>query len=226
MSRTVPYLSELQPAMFCEVSPELAAEAGLVHGGWATIYSSRAAIEARVLVTDRIPPLEVQGRRTHQIGLPYHWGTRGLTTGDAANDLSLDRARPERAHPGGKAFSVGIKPGRRPRGAALPEFVDATMARRRAELPREREPVTEADGRHEQRVGFFTDTSVCIGCKACEVACKEWNLVPEDGLGLDRRVVRQHLRARREHLAARRLHRAERAAAARRRAARSTRCAG
>jgi formate dehydrogenase iron-sulfur subunit len=34
----------------------------------------------------------------------------------------------------------------------------------------------------EQRVGFFTDTSVCIGCKACEVACKEWNLIPEDGL--------------------------------------------
>jgi len=32
------------------------------------------------------------------------------------------------------------------------------------------------------RVGFFTDTSICIGCKACEVACKEWNLVPEDGL--------------------------------------------
>ena len=33
-----------------------------------------------------------------------------------------------------------------------------------------------------ERVGFFTDTSVCIGCKACEVACKEWNLVPEDGM--------------------------------------------
>jgi formate dehydrogenase iron-sulfur subunit len=31
------------------------------------------------------------------------------------------------------------------------------------------------------RLGFFTDTSVCIGCKACEVACKEWNLVPTDG---------------------------------------------
>jgi formate dehydrogenase iron-sulfur subunit len=36
--------------------------------------------------------------------------------------------------------------------------------------------------RAKERVGFFTDTSVCIGCKACEVACKEWNLVPEDGL--------------------------------------------
>ncbi len=34
----------------------------------------------------------------------------------------------------------------------------------------------------QQRIGFFTDTSVCIGCKACEVACKEWNLVPADGL--------------------------------------------
>jgi formate dehydrogenase iron-sulfur subunit len=41
------------------------------------------------------------------------------------------------------------------------------------------------DREHEQttpRVGFFTDTTVCIGCKACEVACKEWNMVPEDGL--------------------------------------------
>jgi formate dehydrogenase iron-sulfur subunit len=36
----------------------------------------------------------------------------------------------------------------------------------------------------QQRMGFFTDTSVCIGCKACEVACKEWNQVPEDGLAL------------------------------------------
>jgi len=34
------------------------------------------------------------------------------------------------------------------------------------------------------RMGFFTDTSVCIGCKACEVACKEWNMLPEDGLSL------------------------------------------
>jgi formate dehydrogenase iron-sulfur subunit len=37
---------------------------------------------------------------------------------------------------------------------------------------------------HPPRVGFFTDTSVCIGCKACEVACKEWNALPDDGLDL------------------------------------------
>jgi formate dehydrogenase major subunit len=124
MTRTVPYLSELQPAMFCEVSPELAAKAGLVHGGWATIYSARAAIEARVLVTDRIPPIEVQGRTTHQVGLPYHWGSRGLTTGGAANDLAPIALDPNVHIQEVKAFTVGIVPGRRPRGPALREFVE------------------------------------------------------------------------------------------------------
>ncbi|HZT67781.1 MAG TPA: 4Fe-4S dicluster domain-containing protein [Acidimicrobiales bacterium] len=47
------------------------------------------------------------------------------------------------------------------------------------------DPATNAGYRdHPPRMGFFTDTSVCIGCKACEVACKEWNHVPEDGLEL------------------------------------------
>ena len=47
------------------------------------------------------------------------------------------------------------------------------------------DPATSSGwGGHPPRMGFFTDTSVCIGCKACEVACKEWNHVPEDGLNL------------------------------------------
>jgi formate dehydrogenase major subunit len=118
MSRSVPYLSELQPAMFCEVSPELAEEAGLEHGGWATIYSSRAEIEARVLVTDRVPAVTVEGRVTHQIGLPYHWGTRGLTTGDSANDLLHLTLDPNVHIPESKAATCGIRPGRRARGEA------------------------------------------------------------------------------------------------------------
>jgi formate dehydrogenase major subunit len=76
-----------------------------------------------VLVTDRIPPIEVQGRTTHQVGLPYHWGTRGLTTGGSANDLSSVALDPNVHIQEVKAFSVGIKPGRRPRGRALTEFV-------------------------------------------------------------------------------------------------------
>src|SRR5213078_287604 len=61
MTRSVPYLAELQPAMFVEVHPELARLRGLHHGGWATIVTTRTAIEARVLVTDRVKPLNVQG---------------------------------------------------------------------------------------------------------------------------------------------------------------------
>jgi formate dehydrogenase major subunit len=121
MSRTVPYLSELQPEMFCEVSPALAEEAGLEHGGWATIYSSRSEIEARVLVTDRMPALTVEGRITHQIGLPYHWGTRGLTTGDSANDLFHLTLDPNVHIQEVKAATCGIRPGRRARGKAAAE---------------------------------------------------------------------------------------------------------
>src|SRR5699024_1777862 len=69
-----PYLSELQPEMYCEVSPELAAEVGLEPYGWATLISARSAIEAKVLVTERMKPLRVGERTVHQIGLPFHWG--------------------------------------------------------------------------------------------------------------------------------------------------------
>jgi len=123
MSRSVPYLAELQPAMFCEVSPELAAEEGLEHGGWATIYTARAAIEARVLVTRRMKPLVVNGRKTHQIGLPYHWGTRLLTSGDSANDLLHAALDPNVHIMETKASTCGIRPGRRPRGKELADFV-------------------------------------------------------------------------------------------------------
>ena len=123
MSRTLPYLSELQPEFFCEVSPELAAERGLANAGWATIITARSAIEARVLVTERIRPLEVQGRRLHQIGLPYHWGANGISTGDSANDLAHLALDPNVHIQEVKALACDIQPGRRPRGPALRELV-------------------------------------------------------------------------------------------------------
>ncbi len=124
MSRTVPHLAELQPEMFCEVSRELAAERKLEHGGWATIVTARTAIEARVLVTERIKPLEVQGRTLHQVGLPFHWGSRGLVTGGSANDLFPLALDPNVHIQETKAASCDIRPGRRPRGAALRELVE------------------------------------------------------------------------------------------------------
>jgi formate dehydrogenase major subunit len=114
MSRVLGYLSELQPEMFCEVSPALARERGLVNGGWATVVTSRTAIEVRVLVTDRIRPLEVLGRVIHQVGLPYHWGWRGISTGDSANDLFPIALDPNVHIQEVKAATCDIRPGRRP----------------------------------------------------------------------------------------------------------------
>ena len=87
MSRTLSHLAELQPELFAEISPELAAERGVANGDVVRIATMRGAISARALVTSRMPSLDVDGRRVHQVGLPYHWGERGLVTGDVVNDL-------------------------------------------------------------------------------------------------------------------------------------------
>ncbi len=129
MSRFLPYLAELQPAFFCEVSPELAAERSLEHLGWATIVTARAAIEARVLVTERMRPLTVQGRTLHQVGLPWHWGPNGYTTGDAANELAHLALDPNVHIQEVKAMACDIRAGRRPRGPALRELVRAYQER-------------------------------------------------------------------------------------------------
>jgi formate dehydrogenase major subunit len=123
MSRTLPYLAELQPEFFCEVSPELARERGLEHLGWATLVTARNAIEARVFVTPRMRPLRMNGRIVHQIALPYHWGGNGITTGDAANDLLSVVLDPNVHIQESKVATCDIQPGRRPRGPALVEFV-------------------------------------------------------------------------------------------------------
>jgi formate dehydrogenase major subunit len=123
MSRFLPYLSELQPAFFCEVSPDLAAERGLEHLGWATIITARNAVEARVMVTERIRPLQVQGRTLHQVGLPSHWGPNGLTTGDAANELAHLALDPNVHIQEVKAMACDVRPGRRPRGPGLRDLI-------------------------------------------------------------------------------------------------------
>jgi len=125
MTRTVPYLAEVQPEMFCEVAPALAVERGLQNGGWATIITARTAIEARVLVTHRLRALHVQGRALHQVAVPWHWGTRGLVTGESANDLFGLALDPNVQIQEVRGATCDIRPGRRPRGRALRELVES-----------------------------------------------------------------------------------------------------
>jgi formate dehydrogenase major subunit len=123
MSRYVPYLAELQPAMFVEVSPALAAERDLEHLGWAHVVTARAAIDARVLVTERLRPLRVDGRTIHQIWLPYHWGPGGLTPGEAANDLYGIALDPNVLIQESKVATCDIRAGRRPTGPGLLDYL-------------------------------------------------------------------------------------------------------
>jgi formate dehydrogenase major subunit len=137
MSRWTPYLSELQPEFFVEVSPELAAERGLQHAQWATIVSARGVVEARVMVTDRMTPLQVEGRTVHQIGMPYHWGPNGYARGDSMNELSAMSLDPSSHIQEVKVLTVDVQPGRRPRGPAREALVRAY---------RERAGITAATG--------------------------------------------------------------------------------
>ena len=107
------------------------ASAGSSNLGWATIVTARTAIEARVLVTERMTPLTLGDRIVHQVGLPYHWGVGGsaLVTGDSANDLFGVTLDPNVHIQESKVASCDIQPGRRPTGPALLRFVEEYRSR-------------------------------------------------------------------------------------------------
>ncbi len=119
MSRNLPWLAELQPELFAEIDPVLAAERGIEHGGWMTIATERAEIEARALVTPRVRPLKVAGKTLHQVCLPWHWGSYASSaegvTGDAVNDLVALSGDPNVSIQESKAFSCDVRAGRRAR---------------------------------------------------------------------------------------------------------------
>jgi formate dehydrogenase major subunit len=113
MSRNLPWLNELQPEMFGELDPILAAKHGIEDGGWMVISTERAEIEARAKVTERMRPLRIDGRVIHQIALPWHWGYHGLNTGDSANDLLHISGDPNVNIETTKALTCNVRAGRR-----------------------------------------------------------------------------------------------------------------
>jgi formate dehydrogenase major subunit len=88
MSRWLPWLAELQPELFVELSPEHAAEIGAQNTDWVRVTTPRGSIRAKALVTRRIRPFAILGRVIHHVGLPWHWGYNGISKGDVVNDLS------------------------------------------------------------------------------------------------------------------------------------------
>ncbi len=105
------------------MSPQLAEESGLRHKEWAHVVTSRAAVDARVFVTERMRPLRIEDRVVHQVWMPYHWGGSGLIDGDVVNDLLGVVADPNVFIQESKVATCDIQPGRRPRGPALLQYV-------------------------------------------------------------------------------------------------------
>ena len=116
MSRGLSHLAELQPELFAEISLELATELGLAQNDWVTIVTPRGIVSAKALITARIRPLDIDGRTVHQVGLPYHWGWKGIVTGDVVNDLLAISQEPNVRIMETKGLVCNLVPGRRREG--------------------------------------------------------------------------------------------------------------
>jgi formate dehydrogenase major subunit len=109
MSRWLPWLAELQPELFIELGKDLAKEKGIKNLDWVVISTPRSHIRAKALVTDRIGVMKVAGKTIHHVGMPWHWGWMGLSTGDVVNDLTAWVGDPNVSIHEGKAFVCNVE---------------------------------------------------------------------------------------------------------------------
>ena len=109
MSRWNPWLTELMPELFIELSPELATEKGIRNTDWVRITTPRAEIRAKALVTRRVRPFRLGTKVVHQVGMPWHWGWAGVATGDVVNTLTSMVGDPNVSIHEGKAFVCNVE---------------------------------------------------------------------------------------------------------------------
>jgi formate dehydrogenase major subunit len=142
MSRFDSWLNELQPAMFVEMSPELAEERGITHGDWIIISSPRGEIEARAMVTPRLHTLTIQGERVHQIGVPIHFGYTGEVTGGQANELIPIVVDANVSMHEGKSFMCDVRKGRLSTPSDVPsvEVANRPTAEPATDTPHQAQP--------------------------------------------------------------------------------------
>lgn len=109
MTRSLPWLVELMPNMFCEMSKSLAKKKSIKNGDNVKIKSARGEIEAYALVTDRFQPFKLNGKVVEEIGLAWHYGFIGLSKGDSANCLTPHVGDANTMIPEYKAFLCDVK---------------------------------------------------------------------------------------------------------------------
>jgi formate dehydrogenase major subunit len=109
MTRNTPWLMELQPQNFVEISLELGKEKAISNGDWCVVSSGRGKVDAVAVVTRRFRPFKVQGMTLHQLGLPYHFGWQTPMAGDSANLLTPTIGDANTMIPETKAFMVNLE---------------------------------------------------------------------------------------------------------------------
>ena len=109
MTRNLPWLVELMPQVFVEISKELAEQEGIETGDPIELSNVRGSARAVAIVTNRFKPFTIRGETVHQVGIPWHWGFTGLSRGDSANLLTPHVGDPNTLIPEFKAFLVKVE---------------------------------------------------------------------------------------------------------------------
>ena len=116
VTRNMPWLNEMMPEMFIEISEEHAEELGVQNGEYVYVESKRlykdgeqGNIKVKACVTKRIKPMMINGERKHVVGMPFHWGFMGMSTGASANDLTPSVGDPNTTIPEYKAFLCNVR---------------------------------------------------------------------------------------------------------------------
>ena len=109
MTRNCSWLIEMQPEPFCEMSEELAADKGISNGDRIIVESARGQVNVVAMVTKRFKPFKMNGNVVHQVGVIWHWGYTGLSTGDSANVLTPHVGDANTMIPEYKAFLVNVR---------------------------------------------------------------------------------------------------------------------
>lgn len=109
MTRNVPWLAELFNYMFVEISEELAKEKGIKEKDKIIVSSARGEIEAYAMITKRFKPYKLKDKTVHHIGMPWHFGYKGIATGATANRLTPHIGDPNSHIPEYKAFLCDVR---------------------------------------------------------------------------------------------------------------------
>jgi formate dehydrogenase major subunit len=109
MTRNNPWLNQMQPEPFVEMSEELAFEKQIANGDKVFVETTRGSVNVVAIVTKRYKPFHINGKKVHQVGIPWHWGYVGGSTGDSANVLTPHVGDANTMIPEYKAFLCDIR---------------------------------------------------------------------------------------------------------------------